>query len=117
EEYRGLAILTSNRRDDLDPAFLRRIRFFVEFPAPDAALREALWRRMFPPGVPVANLDFFSLRALDQPGGSIRNIALHAVFHAAAAGTAVTMEHVHRAALQEYEKLERLPVDVRRVFG
>ena len=32
EDHRGLAILTTNRKQDLDPAFLRRLRFVVEFP-------------------------------------------------------------------------------------
>ncbi len=37
EAYRGLAILTTNMKDALDTAFLRRIRFVVTFPFPDAA--------------------------------------------------------------------------------
>ena len=32
----------------LDPAFLRRIRFVVQFPFPDATERTEIWRRMFP---------------------------------------------------------------------
>ena len=39
EEYRGLAILTTNQRAALDNAFLRRLRFVIEFPFPDAAAR------------------------------------------------------------------------------
>ena len=48
EAYRGLAILATNRRSALDPAFLRRLRFIVEFPYPDAEARAAIWRRAFP---------------------------------------------------------------------
>ena len=40
EAYRGLAILTTNLKSALDRAFLRRIRFVVQFPFPDAAARE-----------------------------------------------------------------------------
>lgn len=40
EEYRGLAILTTNMKDALDPAFLRRIRFSVGFPYPDEKTRK-----------------------------------------------------------------------------
>jgi SpoVK/Ycf46/Vps4 family AAA+-type ATPase len=36
EQYRGLAILTTKQKSTLDPAFLRRFRFVVEFPIPDA---------------------------------------------------------------------------------
>ena len=39
EAYRGLAILATNMKGALDHAFLRRIRFVVEFPFPDASDR------------------------------------------------------------------------------
>ena len=48
EAYRGLAILTTNMRRALDAAFLRRIRFVVEFPFPDAAHRARIWRARLP---------------------------------------------------------------------
>ena len=35
ESFRGLAILTTNARAALDPAFLRRLRVVVTFPYPD----------------------------------------------------------------------------------
>ncbi|MFC7555101.1 ATP-binding protein [Pseudoroseomonas wenyumeiae] len=34
ETYRGLAILTTNLKSAVDPAFLRRLRFVVDFPFP-----------------------------------------------------------------------------------
>ena len=49
EAYRGLAILTTNMKNALDTAFLRRIRFVVQFPYPEAAQRAEIWRRVFPP--------------------------------------------------------------------
>ena len=54
EAYRGLAILTTNLKAALDPAFLRRLRFVVQFPFPDQAQREAIWRRTFPERAPRA---------------------------------------------------------------
>ena len=48
ESYRGLAILTTNLRSNVDRAFLRRLRFVVQFPFPDRAQRAEIWRRMFP---------------------------------------------------------------------
>jgi SpoVK/Ycf46/Vps4 family AAA+-type ATPase len=39
EAYGGLAVLTTNMKGALDKAFLRRIRFVVQFPYPDAAHR------------------------------------------------------------------------------
>ena len=107
EQYRGLAILTSNIKDALDEAFLRRLRFVVEFPFPDAAERAAIWQRVFPPETPTRGLDFNRLARLNVAGGSIRNIALNAAFQAAEVGAPVGMAHILQATRREYEKLQR----------
>jgi hypothetical protein len=109
ERHQGLAILATNRRGDLDPAFLRRLRHVVVFPFPDAALRRAIWARAFPPTTPTAMLDLDALASLELAGGSIRNVALNAAFLAAADGVPVAMPHLLHAARREYEKLDRLP--------
>jgi hypothetical protein len=105
ESYRGLAILTTNLREALDGAFLRRLRFTLEFPFPDQAQRTAIWQRVFPPATPTRELDPEKLARLNLPGGSIRNIALKAAFAAAAAGAPVRMSDLLRAARSEYAKL------------
>jgi hypothetical protein len=106
EAYRGLAILTTNVKSALDRAFQRRIRFVVSFPFPDAALRERIWRGVFPPGAPLGRLDWSRLASLDLSGGSIRSIAVNAAFLAADAGGPVRMQHLRAAAKQEFAKLE-----------
>ena len=107
ESYRGLAILTTNMRQGIDQAFLRRIRFSVEFPFPDVSRRAAIWRGVFPAATRTEGLDFERLALLRLPGGSIRNIALNAAFLAAEAGAPVRMRHLRQAAQAEYAKLER----------
>jgi ATPase family protein associated with various cellular activities (AAA)/winged helix domain-containing protein len=107
EAYRGLAILTSNREDDLDAAFLRRLRFIVRFPFPDALQRAEIWRRVFPPTLPVEGLDISKLAALNVSGAVIRNIAMNAAFAAAHAGAPVQMVHILEAARTEYDKLKQ----------
>ena len=107
EAYRGLAILTSNMKDALDPAFLRRIRFVVQFPFPNAAERVEIWRRTFPANAPVEGLDLNRLGRLNIPGGNIRNIALNAAFLAADAGEPVRMSHLLSAARTEYAKIDK----------
>lgn len=52
EAYRGLAILTTNMKKALDTAFLRRIRFVVDFPFPAEHERAEIWRRVLPPQAP-----------------------------------------------------------------
>ncbi len=107
EAYRGLAILTTNMKKALDTAFLRRIRFVVQFPFPDARLREQIWQRIFPTRTPISGIDASRLARLNVSGGSIRNIALGAAFLAADAKEPVGMAHVLRAARTEYAKLEK----------
>ena len=107
EAYRGLAILTTNLKNALDSAFLRRIRFVVQFPFPDVPHRAEIWRRIFPASTPTEGLDIGKLARLNVPGGNIRNIALNAAFLAAHAGEPVRMTHLHEAARIEYAKLER----------
>ncbi|MDZ8239277.1 MAG: ATP-binding protein [Nostoc sp. ChiQUE01a] len=107
ESYPGLAVLTTNLKSAIDTAFLRRIRFVVQFPFPDTAQRAEIWRRVFPVNTPTADLDALQLARLNVAGGNIRNIALNAAFLAADAGEPVQMKHVLRAAQTEYTKLEK----------
>lgn len=107
EAYRGLAILTSNLRVNLDSAFLRRIRFFVSFPFPDLGLRRCIWERVFPTAMPSENLDYARLARLNLAGGNIRNIALNAAYIAADLDQPVRMEHLLTAARRECAKIER----------
>jgi hypothetical protein len=107
ESYRGVAILTTNMKTALDTAFLRRLRFVVDFPFPDQAHRTAIWEQAFPPGVPLEGIDVARLARLNIAGGNIRNIALNAAFLAAEANGPVTMSHLLGAAKTEYAKLER----------
>lgn len=111
EEYRGLAILTTNLKSALDTAFLRRLRFIVQFPFPDAAQRVEIWRRIFPANTPAQGLDWVKLGRLNVAGGNIRNIALNAAFLAADAGERVQMKHLLAAARSEYNKLEKSLTD------
>jgi hypothetical protein len=105
EAYRGLAILTTNLKSHIDEAFLRRIRFIVEFPFPGLAERRMIWQGIFPVATPTEGLDLDRLAQLNIPGGSIRNIAVNAAFIAADAGQPVGMRHVLTAARAEYAKV------------
>ncbi len=107
EAFRGLAILTTNFGHNLDKAFIRRLRFVVEFPSPDVAAREKIWRQCFPPEAPVANdIDFnFLARRIEINGGNIRQITLRAAFDAAAEGKSISLNHILKATRAEVLKL------------
>ncbi len=107
ESYRGLAILTTNLKSALDRAFLRRIRFVVQFPFPDAAARESIWRHQFAAAAPLQDVDFAALARWHLAGGNIRTVALNAAFKAAHEGVAIGPRHLQAAAAAEFAKLER----------
>jgi SpoVK/Ycf46/Vps4 family AAA+-type ATPase len=108
EAYQGLAILATNRKGDLDEAFVRRLRFIVTFPLPGLQERIRIWQKIFPPEVPTTTLDFNRLARFNLTGGSIHNIALNAAFLAAQAGTPVTMPLILSAIRTEFLKADRL---------
>jgi hypothetical protein len=115
ESYRGLAILATNLKTALDTAFLRRLRFVVNFPFPAAAERRRLWEKVFlqkdaaegRPSPPLERLDYDRLARLNLAGGHIHSVALNAAFRAAEAGVKVSMPLVLAAARAEFMKLER----------
>ena len=110
EDHDGVVILATNLANNIDMAFSRRMHFVVEFPQPDPACRERLWRGMFPPAAPLArDVDFaFLARQFSFAGGDIRNIVLDASFAAAQAGEAITMAQLLRAVARQYAKWGRV---------
>jgi hypothetical protein len=107
DSYRGLAILTTNMKHAIDTAFVRRLRFIVQFPFPGAPERRRIWENVFPKEAPVRQLDYDRLAQLNVAGGVIRNIAMHAAFLAADEGGEIGMNHILRAARVEYGKMDR----------
>lgn len=107
ESYRGLAILATNMKSALDLAFLRRLRFIVNFAFPGQTERKLIWQKVFPEETPLQALNYDKLASLNLTGGSIHNIALSSAFLAASAGSQVTMPIVLSAARTEMRKLDR----------
>jgi len=110
EEYEGMVILATNLRSNMDEAFTRRIRFIVEFPFPDAALRARIWQGHFPREAPVkTGIDYdFLARRFQVAGGSIRNIILNTAFLAAESNEEISMEHIMHGVKREFEKIGKL---------
>ncbi|TVQ58109.1 MAG: ATP-binding protein, partial [Spirulina sp. DLM2.Bin59] len=108
EAYQGLAILTTNLKDSLDSAFLRRLRFVINFPFPNVEYRRQIWERIFPEKTPLGDLDYQELAQFDLAGGNIRAIALNGAFLAASTNEPVMMKHLLQSAQREYLKLGRI---------
>jgi len=108
ESYCGLSILATNMKSALDGAFMRRLRFIVNFPFPGATERAEIWRKVFPPKTPTDELDYERLARFNLSGGSINNIALNAAFRATNQNPPrVTMETILDSVRAEFRKLDR----------
>jgi len=107
EAFTGLAILATNMKTALDPAFMRRLRFVVHFRFPDPAERKLIWQKVLPAETPKEELDYSRLARLTVTGGNIHSIALNAAFLAAESGKPVTVPLLLAAARTELRKLER----------
>ncbi|MFD1955275.1 AAA family ATPase [Paenibacillus thailandensis] len=110
EDYDGVTMLATNLLGNLDEAFIRRMRFSIEFPLPDERLRLLIWQGMIPKEAPMGeDVDLpYLASALKLAGGSIKNIVLSAAFLAAADNRPIGMEHFVRAARRELEKIGKL---------
>lgn len=111
ESYRGLAILTTNLESSMDQAFMRRLRFTLNFRAPEAAERARIWGRAFPEQVDTSALDYAQLAQIKLAGGNIRSVALNAAFMAASQGVPLSMGLLRDAIRGEWRKLGRLSLD------
>ena len=107
ESFDGIVVLTTNSETAIDPAFRRRIRFRVRFPAPDENHRELLWRGLVPKEAEVAGDVDFRLLARKYPmaGGNIMNAVVRAAIAAAAERAAIEHHHLQRAAELEYAEM------------
>lgn len=87
EQFDGVVVFTTNRKEDLDPAMERRITEKIEFGFPSKEARYLIWKRMIPKECPLDDeVDFEELSRFPIAGGNIKNVVLNAARRAAYAG-------------------------------
>lgn len=106
EEFDGIVVMATNFIQNIDNAFMRRIRYVIYFEMPDAATRRKIWEGAFHKNVPKSDDINFSFLAenFEISGGNIKNIVLNAVFAAASSNEPVSMKHIIRAIYRENHK-------------
>ncbi|HAN31080.1 MAG TPA: hypothetical protein DCQ06_05730 [Myxococcales bacterium] len=110
EDFEGVIILTTNYPDSIDTAFLRRIRFKAEFPAPEGSERERLWDVMIPKDAPQEaelRLNYLA-EDYELTGGQIQNAVLRAAIWAARDETNLSYELLEKSAEREYKEMGRV---------
>ncbi len=110
ENYAGILLLATNKKANIDPAFIRRLRYVLEFPAPDERQRYAIWTQI------IAELtEEDTARRLDPKlqtlareviltGAQIKFSILAAVFVARKEGQPLQIKHLLRGLKRELLK-------------
>jgi len=100
EPFEGLAILTTNLSADLDEDALSRIDVIIDFPRPDEAAREGIWRKLLNSvKLPQAgDLDVRLLAKHNLSGAEILRCVRMAALHAASDDKPLDMERLQAAA-------------------
>lgn len=116
ESFNGVAVLSTNRKGDLDSAFVRRIAFIVDFAAPDATERERLWRLALEDTAVLGTIDWRTLAVeFDLTGAGIKSAAVAAAFLARTDASPIEMRHILAATRRELEKQGEIMRPGRRV--
>ena len=108
EDYRGLVVLSTNMKANLDDAFARRFQTVIRFRMPNPEARERLWRQSFSECSRFAddiNLKDISVR-YEISGGSILNVVQYCSLRSMSRGTNIIspedlLEGIRREFLKE----------------
>lgn len=110
EQFDGLAILATNRKQEIDSAFFRRLRFVVDFVPPNPPERLRLWKHALPETSPrgeplLEEIEWQALATkLNLTGAEIKAAAIGAAFLARKEGSRIGMRHVLAAVRRELTK-------------
>lgn len=109
ESFDGIVILATNYINNIDSAFMRRMKYVIQFSVPDAKIRYQIWKSSFTEKVAVSSdVDFqYLAEQFEFSGSNIKNIVLASVFLSASENTPVNMKHILTSVYNEYLKQQR----------
>ena len=108
ESFDGIILMATNLSSNIDHAFIRRIRYIVNFTMPDREMRKQIWQSLFHEGLPHEEIDFDFLSSDDFAfsGAAIKNIMMNAMIKASAEKVPLNMKHLISGIKEEYQKME-----------
>src|SRR5207244_1755320 len=113
ESFEGIALLASNKRQNIDLAFVRRIRYVMDFPRPEGAERLRIWQRLVRELLGAdAEAELLPLirgasEAVELSGAQIKLALLGGIFAARQAGTRLRGAHLSVGIERELVKAGR----------
>jgi len=110
EDFDGIALLASNRKQNIDSAFVRRIRYIMDFPRPRAAERRQIWQRLTRELAGEERLGALDkvlatiAELVDLSGAQIKLSLLAAIFCAREARAPLGLDHLYVGIERELAK-------------
>ena len=112
EEFAGIVILSTNLKDNVDTAFLRRFQVVTEFALPDKKQRLQIWQKLLKEtGKSKVNLsdeDYIELSKTELSGGAITNIVNYALLKANFKKKTIQYHLLKEGIVRELRKENRL---------
>jgi hypothetical protein len=112
EDYPGIIIISTNLKENIDTAFLRRFHIIAEFPMPDRQQRRAIWEKLFSelPGhaVHINSTEWDEITKTELSGGGITNIVHYALLKANYQKTPIAFPLIKEGIIRELRKENRL---------
>jgi hypothetical protein len=110
EEYRGIVILATNKKQNIDTAFIRRVRYLFDFPRPDAAERRSIWRQVVGELSGAESLKRLEstidalTSTIELSGAQIKNAVLASIFVSRRSREPLAIAHLLRGIERELAK-------------
>jgi hypothetical protein len=112
EDFEGIIIVSTNLRENIDAAFLRRFQIIVEFPMPGKTERKEIWKKLFSelPGytVSMSEAEWEEITKIELSGGGITNIVNYALLKANYLKTGLHFPLIKEGIVRELRKENRL---------
>jgi hypothetical protein len=109
ESYDGIVILATNYINNIDNAFMRRMKYVVPFTIPDKDIRLEIWKSSFTEQIHIGDdVDFeYLAEQFEFSGSNIKNIVLASIFLSASEKVPVNMKHILTSIYNECQKQQR----------
>lgn len=112
EDFAGIVILSTNLKDNIDPAFLRRFHIITEFALPDKLQRRQIWEKLLSEIknciVQVKNEEYDEISKTELSGGAITNVLNYSLLKANFHKKPIKMEILKEGIVRELRKENRL---------
>ncbi len=106
ESYKGIVVMATNIRGNIDQAFMRRIRYVLQYDNPDADVRRQIWESLITDRLPheEIDIDYLAEQFDGFTGSVIKTVFLNACTSAASEEKPLSMRHLVSAIRGELQK-------------